>query len=233
MQRFKSMKKLLKPVLVLSIAAMLTLAFAGCAQLDVVAKDSVTSFDALLNVAPDKVQADEMNGGWSITAPDASSRFIWSEDYSKSPLHDVMIEFDAQPFIDAGLDVAKLPDTVTYYENKLMVGTKLGTDELKYTGEATPLASFEQIVKLYRSSIGYHTALDHYGVALANGNMFEWAKDMSANDKDMVFVLNPEPFINAGVDPNAIAGWKFAKVTVDVNGKPTEVDKILKPFDLK
>jgi hypothetical protein len=49
----------------------------------------------------------------------------------------------------------------------------------------------------------------------------------------MVFVLNPEPFIAAGVNPNNIEGWAFAKVTVDdENGKPVEVDKILKPFNL-
>ena len=114
-----------------------------------------------------------------------------------------------------------------------MVGTKLGTDKLKYSGDPTPLSAYEQIVKLYRESVGYHAALDHYGVSLGDGNMFEWAKDMSTNDKDIVFVLNPEPFINAGVDPDAIEGWVFAKVTVDVDGKPTEVDKILKPFDLE
>jgi hypothetical protein len=56
---------------------------------------------------------------------------------------------------------------------------------------------------------------------------------MSTNDKDIVFVLNPEPFIAAGVDPSKIDGWAFAKVTVDdANGKPVEVDKILKPFNL-
>jgi hypothetical protein len=49
----------------------------------------------------------------------------------------------------------------------------------------------------------------------------------------MVFVLNPEPFLKAGADPNRIEGWTFTKVTVDdENGRPIEVDKILKPFDL-
>jgi len=62
--------------------------------------------------------------------------------------------------------------------------------------------------------------------------MFEWAKDLSTNDKDIVFVLNPEPFLAAGVDPNDVEGWVFAKVPVDVDGKPAEVDKLLKPFDL-
>jgi hypothetical protein len=56
---------------------------------------------------------------------------------------------------------------------------------------------------------------------------------MNTNDKDIVFVLNPDPFIAAGVDPARIEGWAFAKVTVDdENGKPIQVDKILKPFNL-
>jgi hypothetical protein len=145
-----------------------------------------------------------------------------------------MLEFNAGPFITAGLDPAKLPDTIAVYDGKIMLGTKLGEEVLKYSGEVTPLASYEQIVKLKRTAIGYHGALDHYGVNLSGGNLFEWAKDMATNDKDIVFVLNPEPFIKAGVDPNKIEGWAFAKVTVDdENGKPIEVDKILKPFDLQ
>ena len=202
-------------------------------DLDVVGKESVTSFGAVLSAAPDKVTPDEMNGGWSLAAPDGTARFIWSRDYSKSPMHDVMLELDAQPFLDAGLDTSKLPDSFAFYDGKLMVGTKLGKDAFTYKGEVTPLASYEQIVSKYRDSVGYHAALDHYNVNVGNGNLFEWAKDMGKNDKDIVFVLNPEPFITAGVDPNAVAGWVFAKVSVDVDGKPTEVDKLLKPFDLK
>ena len=219
--------------LLLCAGAVAMLALVGCKQLDVVGSQSVTSFEAVLKAIPDKVEADEMNAGWSLSAPDDAVRFIWSEDYSKSPLHDVMLEFDAKPFLDAGLDTGKLPENIQYYEDKLMVGTKLGNDALKYSGEVTPLAAYEQIVNLYRDSIGYHTALDHYGVKLGNGNMFEWAKDMNKNDKDIVFVLNPEPFIAAGVDPNAVEGWAFAKVPMEEDGKAIEVDKLLKPFDLQ
>jgi len=144
-----------------------------------------------------------------------------------------MIEFDAQPFIDAGLDTDKLPGGMLK-DGKIIVGTKLGQESLTYNGEAAPLASYEQIVKLKRGSIGYHADLDHFGVDLANGNMFEWAKDMSKNDKDIVFVLDPQVFIDAGVDPNAVEGWVYAKVPVmDEKGKPIEVDKLLKPFDLE
>jgi poly-D-alanine transfer protein DltD len=57
---------------------------------------------------------------------------------------------------------------------------------------------------------------------------------MKTNDKDIVFVLNPQPFIDAGVDPSALESWVFAKVeTMDDSGKKIEVDKFLKPFDVE
>jgi hypothetical protein len=211
---------------------MLMLASA-CSQLDVVGKDSKNSFNAVLNAMPGNVEADAANTGWSLSAPDSAVRFIWSQDYSRSPRYDVMLEFDAEPFIDAGLDTGRLPGDIIFNAGKLIVGAKLGNNQLKYSGNATPFASYEQIVNLYRRSIGYHMAMDHYGVSIGDGNMFEWAKDMSTNDKDIVFVLNPEPFIRAGVNPDSVKGWAFAKVPVDVDGKPAEVDKFLKPFNLQ
>ena len=219
---------LFSAVLGVSLAALVS-----CGKLDVVGTGSVKSFDRVLQQIPQAVRPDDAKGGWSLTAPDNSVRFIWSRNYAESPLHDVMIEFDAAPFIAAGLDPQKLPGNLVFSDGRITAGTKLGTERLTYSGEVTPLASYEQIVKLKRDSIGYHMAMDHYGVSLGDGNLFEWAKDMAANDKDLVFVLNPEPFLKAGVDPNRIDGWTFAKVTVDdENGKPIEVDKILKPFDL-
>ena len=70
--------------------------------------------------------------------------------------------------------------------------------------------------------------------------MFEWAKNLSTNsatgenqDKDIVFVLNPEPLIAAGVDPEKVEGWVYAQVAVEENGQTVEVYKFLKPFNLK
>ncbi len=232
------MNKAFKKTLIFCAASLLIFSMTACSQfknsLDVVGKESITSFDAVLKAVPDNVQVDEMNVGYSLLAPDGTVRYIWSEDWSRSPLHDVMLEFDAAPFLEAGLDPEKLPEQFAYYEDKLMVGMKLGEDALKYSDDITPLAAFEQIVNLKRESIGYHASLDHYGVNLGNGNMFEWAKNMSNNDKDIVFVLDPTPFIAADVNPEAVEGWIFAKVEVmDAKGKTVEVDKLLKPFDLK
>lgn len=244
------MKK--KTKLIGSLTAMLaaTLTLTACSgglnSLDVVGKQSIPAFNEVLKTIPDKISADKMNAGWSLSSPDDSVRFIWSEDYSKAPMHDVMLELDAQPFLDAGLDPEKLPDSYTIYKNEsaggtmLMLGRKLGNDKLTYNGSPTALAAYEQLVAKYRNAIGYHASLDHYGVKLGDGNMFEWAKDMKTNtvgessqDKDIVFVLNPGPLIAAGVNPEKVEGWKYAQVEVDEGGKTVQVWKLLKPFDLK
>lgn len=235
----KKIKSMAIIVTGLGVLGMLTACSGGLKELDVVGKQSISSFDEVLKTIPDKVTTDEMNAGWSLNAPDDSIRFIWSEDYKKSPLHDVMLELDAGPFVSAGLDTNKLPENYAVYEGMLMVGTKLGEED-KVSGTPTALSSYELIVNKYRDSINYHTSLDHYGIKLGDGNMFEWAKDMKTNaydksiqDKDIVFVLNPEPLIAAGVDPEKVEGWVYAQVTVDENGKPIQVWKFLKPFDLK
>ncbi|MCL1946169.1 MAG: hypothetical protein FWF51_03320 [Chitinivibrionia bacterium] len=228
-------------------AAVAAMFFAACGlvkTLDVVGKESETSFEALLKSVEGKVKKDDMSSGYWLVSPDSQATFFWGWDYSKSGMHDLMLDIDAQPFLDAGLDPEKLPHEYMFYEGGsmggsgiaeklIMIGVKLGSDELKYDSSPTPLAAFKHLVNLYRGSIGYHTALDHYGVDLGDGNMFEWAKDMSTNDKDMVFVVNPEPFINAGVVPENLDGWIFTKVPVEKDGKNVEVDKFLKIFDLK
>ena len=223
---------MIKKILLSALSITAILSLTACNKLDIIGDTSIKSFDAVINKLGDQVTQDAEFGGWSLTSPDGDVRFLWSEDYSKTTSNDVQLIVKAQPFIDAGLDVSKLPEGVLVGD-ELVLGTELGEDTLTYSGEATPLSSYEQIVDLYRDNISYHVALDHYGVKLSNGNMFEWAKDMTTNDKDIVFVLNPDIFINAGVDTSKVEGWVFAQVeTMDDNGKKVKLDKFLKPFDL-
>lgn len=226
----------MKKVFAIGLAVTMALSLAACQAADVVGKFAVTSFEAVLNKVPDRITSDEVNNGWSLASP-TGERFVWSKDFSKEGNPDIMLEFDAKPFIDAGLDVSKLPqENYLYLEDVklLIVRAELSNDQFTYSGDVKPLDTFKKIVETNRDSIGYHEKLDHYGVALGNGNMFEWAKDMSTNDKDIVFVLNPQPFIDAGADPAKVEGWAFAKVEVkDDKGKDIQVDKLLKPFDLK
>lgn len=222
------MKKKLLSVLLVGVSIF---SLTACNKLDIIRDRSVTSFDTVINTMKDNVSADNTFGGWSLTAPDKTTRLLWSSDYSKSGI-DLMIETDAQPFIDAGLAVDKLPEGM-YTGDKIVVGVNLGDEALTYDKDVTPLTSYEMIVEHYRDNLKYHGTLDHFGIDLSGGNMFEWAKDMSKNDKDMVFALNPQPFLDAGVDVNNIKGWVFAKVTtMDAHGKKIQVDRLLKPFDL-
>lgn len=226
----------MKKLIIIGLVLIMAVSLAACQATDVVGKVAVTSFEAVLNKIPDKISSDEANNGWSLESP-TGERFVWGKDFSKEGMPDLMLEFDAKPFVDAGLDVNKLPkETYLYVSSmdKLMIHAELSNDQFTYNGEAKPLDSFKKLVETNRDNIGYHEKLDHYGTAFGDGNMFEWAKDMSTNDKDIVFVLNPQPFIDAGVDPGKVEGWVFAKVPVkDDNGKEIEVDKLLKPFDLK
>ena len=205
----------------------------ACQSLDVVGSGAKSSFDALSKAMPDGVTPEDAIGGYALTSPDASARFLWSRDFSKSPVYDAWLETDILPFVEAGLDTAKLPEGMVH-EGLLVVGADVGSQAPGYTGEATPQKAFEQFVTYARDSIGYHDALAHYGISLGGGHMFEWAKDIKANDKDIVFVLDPAPFMAAGADPAKIPGWVFAKVdTMDDSGKKVQVDKLLKPFNIQ
>lgn len=215
----------------LSAAVLLTLS--ACVTTDVVARYASSSFEALIQSMPDKVQAQEAGNGWALTSP-TGERFVWSSDASFSVAY-VMLEINAKPFIDAGLDTAKLPEPWTVEEgSKLQFKASLGQDDFTTTENAAPLTAFNAIINANKEILGYHHAMDHFGIALGQGNMFEWAKDLKANDKDMVFVLNPQPFLDAGVDPTMVEGWVFDQVEImEDNGRTLKVDKFLKPFNIE
>ena len=221
-------------VATLALAVLGTGLVAGCQSLDVVGQTATTTFEALLAKEGGQAQPDATGAAWVITAP-GGQQFQFSRDFAGSG-PDFQVTFDASPFLAAGLDPERLPAERYTFDpatKALALRFDLGNDAFTYAGEATALETFKQIVATHRDAIGYHAELDHYGIALGDGNMFEWAKDLATNDKDIVFVLNPAPFIAAGVDPAKVADWVFGQVLVkDDSGKEVKVDKFLKPYDL-
>ncbi|MDR0671650.1 MAG: hypothetical protein LBF64_04985 [Oscillospiraceae bacterium] len=200
----------------------------ACRALDVIGNDSVTSFAEVLDALP----AAGAGNTWVLSAPDGAAAFIWSGDFSRTDVYDAWLELDAAPFAAAGLDPTRLPAGMAQ-GGRLVTGASLGAQAPAPEVSESPVLSYEQIVSQQRARIGHHTAMDHFGVDLGGGFMFEWARDMAANDKDIVFVLNPEPFRQAGADVSAIEGWTLAMVeTMDEAGRPIEVEKLLKPFDI-
>lgn len=216
-------------------AAAAALSLAGCSAVDVVGNTAVTTFQAFLDASKGAVTLNGPSNRWVYGAPGGES-FEWSADFSAAP-PSFRMSFDASPWKAAGLDPAKLPAGRYSYDaaaNRLALSFDVGKDKFAYSGAPTPLETFRKIVQTHRPIIGYHAALDHYGIALGDGNMFEWAKDQAKNDKDVVFVLNPEPLKAAGADPSKVAGWVFTKVPVkDDSGRDIEADKFVKPYNLK
>jgi hypothetical protein len=220
-------------------------ALLGCGATDVVARVAKTSFAALVKASGQRVSLDSTENSWAIASPAGDQVFI-SPDFSRNngsgkadmDKPDAEFSFDAKPFLDAGLNPDKLVGAENYaYEiedGRLMLHFELGDQAFSKNAAASIDGAFSEIVRTQRDRIGYHEKLDHYGIKLGGGNMLEWAKDLSKNDKDLVWVLNPGPFIAAGLDPAKVAGWAFAKVELkDDAGKTVLEDKLLKPFDLQ
>ena len=106
-----------KKIAIIAMALVVVFALAACQQTDVVAKVSVTSFEAVTNKLGANVATDEQYNAWAITSP-AGDRFLLGKDFAGDM--DTMQEFDAQPFINAGLDPAKLPMDI-YMSNQHLI----------------------------------------------------------------------------------------------------------------
>lgn len=159
-------------------------------------------------------------------APDQSVSLAIAQSFTSE--NDVVMSVDAAPFIAAGLDVTKLPDGL-FVDGRLNYVTSIeGTTTYTNVTEA-----FTDILSIQADLVGYHAALDHYGLSLQDGNVFEWAADVNTNDKDIVFVLNPQTLIDAGTNVEAVEAWIFAEVEImHADGSMEMVPKLLKPFDL-
>jgi len=226
-----------KKTLLTIVTTLFLLLTASCSQLqkklDVIGNGSIVSFETLVtDVALGLVKAQETNAAWSLAAPDGGARFLWNGDFgaAKGASYDIALEVDALPFINAGLDISKLPDDYIVTGSKITVGKILGVNQEEHAAPIMPIEAYKIIVDRRPDVIGYHVALGHYGVDVGGGNMFEWARNVNTNDKDIVFVLDPQPFVSAGVNPQTVEGWLFAKIPVHSGGKKVEVDKFLKPF---
>ena len=208
-----------KAILIVMLFAVLLTA---CSSLDVVQKDAVRAFDDILSLYP----AEHQDGWYQLTSPDGGAKLAYAND-------SVVLAVDASPFIDAGLEASETVSIAesVFYKNDLSYALP-GWDMLNQNVKDGAAAQFEANAEYIRRNIGYHSAMDHYSIDFGGG-MFEWAKDIAANDKDIVFALNPEPLIAAGVEPENVDGWTYALVPVMRDGKETQVYKFLKSFDLE
>lgn len=217
------MKKIIATGLLLTSAALL---LAGCADTDVVLKYAPGSFRKIVDTYPDLVTDNTREYHYYNFTVDGETTLKISNDFSLTGANDLMIETPLKPFTDAGLDAAKLTGGFMVDGDMLY----LTVDDGNGTGKKNTVTdSLFEAVTASRANLTYHQKLDHYGIKLTQGK-FEWAKDYTKNDKDIVFVIYAKPLIDLGVNVNTIKGWSF--MTVE-NPDGTSTDVVVKPYDLK
>ena len=216
----------MKKTLIISAILALTIAvFAGCASADVVLKYSPESFKNIVEKYPQYVTDNTLTDHYYYLSIDGETTLKISHDYDLTGTEDIVIQTPLKPFVDAGLDVNKLGDGYKAADDMVYLTADYG----KGSGMKDNITdSLFESVKYDRSMLTYHQKLDHYGIKLTAGK-FEWAKDYTTNDKDIVFVIKAQPLKDLGVDVNNISGWTFATVQ-DADG--TNVDVLLKPYNL-
>lgn len=217
------MKKLFSIMLALALtAALLT----GCAAADVILKYSPTSLDTIAEKFPAIIKDNTQTDHYFYLSVDGVTTLKVSSDFSLTGTEDVVMQTPLKPFLDAGLDPAKLGAGYRADDTSLFLVADFGAGS---GAQSTLTSALFESVKADRSVLTYHADLDHYGIKLPAGK-FEWAKDESANDKDIVFVLAAKPLADLGVDVQNIEGWVF-KTMQDDAGK--DFDVLLKPYSLE
>ncbi len=216
------MKKIILIVFSLVLASVL---LAGCAATDVILKYSPFSLDTIVEKFPAIVTDNTQTDHYFTLSVDAETLLKVSNDFSLTD-EDIAIQTPLKPFTDAGLNPAKLGAGYRTDGASLYLVADFGAG----TGvQSTITNALFESVKANRAVLTYHADLDHYGVKLPAGK-FEWAKDESTNDKDIVFVIAAQPLADLGVDVQNVEGWIF-KTMQDDAGK--DFDVLLKPYSLE
>lgn len=215
----------MKKIILAGITAMSVFLLLGCQDTDVLGNKSVESFGNIVKMEAENITEEKLSGEGiehTLFAPDMKSSFFWGKN--------VGISLDIKPFVEAGMDTDKVPKEMILGDKLIISIENAGFSN----GDGKADTDFGEFVKANREAIGYHAALDHFGIKLGNGNMFEWAQDTSSNDKDIVFVINPMMISEYGADVTKIEGWLYADVEMmDDKGEKVIEKKLLKPFNLE
>jgi hypothetical protein len=216
----------MKKITLLAAMTVLTTAIlTGCTGTDVVLKYSPESFKTIVNQYPNLVADNTKTDHYYSLTVDGETKLQISHDFSLTGSDDLEIVTPLKPFTDAGLDPSKLGAGYRTTDDMFILTADYGNGSGM---KDTVTDSLFESVKSDRSMLTYHQKLDHYGIKLTAGK-FEWAKDFTTNDKDIVFVIKAQPLKDLGVDVQNISGWTFTTVQ-DTDG--SNVDVLLKAFNL-
>jgi hypothetical protein len=198
--------------LYITLVAAVLLLLPACVVSDTVSTEEARAFSKL------PLATEGADNAWYIT--DFSNvmieRFAWGTE-------DAQIRVAAGSFINAGLDTSKLTN---FSEGYLYYGAKqIGTTSKL---ALTPYKDFETMLSKKQDALEYNSETGRYFLNLGDGNSFMWAKT-SAGTEDIAFVINPEPLIAAGLQPENVAGWAYTQFSE----QGVQQWRLFKAFDLE
>ncbi|QLY79448.1 hypothetical protein [Clostridium intestinale] len=238
------MKSTKKIVAIITFSLMVA-SFVGCSRTQTGSKESdnaLKSFNEIVKAYPDNKGFHEALQHWGFKLP-TGEKFEWSKDMSANKADFAMVML-ADPLVEAGLDISKLDSNEWLYEpagkdemgvelpNRLILPYNVSDEKQESNGSED---SMRRLLKADTESIKYHKDQKHYALKLGDGNEVQWTEKLGLNDADMIFVLNAEPLVSAGLDVTKLegSGWVFKEASYDDMGMGPNPDQIVRIYDIK
>ena len=182
-------------------------------------RDALTAFDSVMTALP----AESKDGWFQIAAPDGGAIFAFSNDGAS-------LAVDASPFIAAGLDAGALDNVFesVFYQRDL--GFSLpGWDMLNQNIKDTAYEQFKADMKYF--NVRYNDATGCYSIDFEQA-MFVWSDEITCGERCIIFLLDPEPLLAAGVDPGLVNGWNYVQTSIAVKNEVEQLWRFQKKVDL-
>jgi len=242
----------------IAMLVLTTVLLSSCGNTDAMLESSRNSFVDLVAAHADMVKENTAVDNYYYLSVDGETTLKISYDFDLTGSEDILIETPLQPFLDAGLDVAKLTDGYKIQGEKFYLIGNYGSGGGARDTVADALfesVAFERAILTYHRDLhfcGISTrsidevsifdkifgvraipddpkGFDRFGIRLSKGK-FEYARDYMKNDKDIVFMIAAKPLAQFGVDVHNVAGWIFTTMEdLDCN----DTDVLLKTYDIK
>lgn len=191
------------------------------------------AFGSIIKENKDKVGFHAELSHWGYTMP-TGEKLEWTKDTAANAA-DLALVILADPFINAGLDVKKLDDKEWLFNpaakeegkdlpNRLVRPFNVSDKKQKSSGSEDAM---RRIIRQNPSLIKYNENSKKYSISLGNGFEAQWTEKVGATESDIIFIINADSLIKAGVDKNKLqgSGWSFIEAKGDT---PTQFVKQFK-----
>ena len=220
-------------VLALTLALVIGVTFVGCSKGSTGSEEgdkAYKAFSSIVKANKDKIGYHEALSHWGIKMP-TGEKFEWSKDTAANKA-DLAVVALADPFINAGLDVTKLDNSLWLYEpaakemgeelpNRLIKPYNVSDKRFETEGYEEAM---KNIIKTDSSLISYNAESKKYSISLGQGFEVQWTENLGANEADMVFVFDSKSLVEAGLDVGKLSGSGWEVI---------EDGKIAKSYKLK